>query len=71
MGSTESIEMLLTAVQISVEEVFSVICANDRQSLGATTIIDSKKKNQHHQTSTEKVQSSYFGCMQRLSVVLH
>jgi hypothetical protein len=32
--------------------------------------IDSKKNEQRHQTLAGKLQNSYFGCMQRISLVM-
>ncbi|KAG4442391.1 hypothetical protein IFR05_002093 [Cadophora sp. M221] len=52
MGHTESIEMLLTTVQ-----------------MGATRI-DSKRSDEQHRTMAGKMQESYFGCMQRINLVL-
>lgn len=52
VGHTESIELLLTTVQMS------------------TARIDGKKSENNHQTLIGKVQDSYFGCMQRMTVVM-
>jgi hypothetical protein len=52
IAHTESIELLLTTVQM------------------AATRINSKKNDEHHKSLVGKVQESYFGCMQRMTVVM-
>jgi len=36
----------------------------------AATNIDSKKKNEQHRTMAAKIQENYFGCMQRIGLVV-
>ena len=68
IGHTQSIELLLTTVQM-----YSFCCitmVSKLTRIRAETKISSQKSDHHHRTLAEKVQDSYFGCMQQLAIVL-
>lgn len=68
MAHTEGIEMILATVHMCV--YFGILDYSFLIDIGLRRKLTPKKSNERHKTLAGKIQDSYFGCMQRMTLIL-